>query len=55
MFAARGAIFLFGWLLLSIALGVLARAAYLRWVVAPSRASWSTAEVRSACRDPLSA
>ncbi|MBE2241828.1 MAG: DNA polymerase III subunit epsilon [Burkholderiaceae bacterium] len=37
MLAARGAIFLFGWLLLSIALGVLARAAYLRWVVAPSR------------------
>jgi len=37
MLAARGAVLLFGWLLASVALGVLARAAYLRWVVAPSR------------------
>lgn len=37
MLAPRGALILFGWMLVSLALGLLARAVYLRWVAAAGR------------------
>ena len=37
MLAPRGALLLFGWLIVSLGLGALARAAYLRWVAAAAR------------------
>jgi DNA polymerase-3 subunit epsilon len=37
MLAPRAALLLLGWLLLAVALGGLARTAYLRWIAAPAR------------------